>query len=171
MFVWGVVGRIVRSVVKVVLRASHLLLRSLLPPLVLLLRSMDGGGTGQHSRDSGVEIQPGDFGGTRVLCKTATRLAKQTRPYEVSDEGFIGDEGWAPACCGQVDGCEGQWRLQSSGVFLGGRGAGRRRMGRGSRWPVLMHRQGRINKTNELNPVAHSNARELYLEVVDDHWK
>lgn len=27
--------------------------------------------------DSGVEIQPGDFWGTRVLCKTATRLAKQ----------------------------------------------------------------------------------------------
>lgn len=33
-----------------------------------------------YSRDSGVEIQPGDFGGSRVLCKTATRLAKQTRP-------------------------------------------------------------------------------------------
>lgn len=33
-----------------------------------------------YSRDSGVEIQPGDFGGTRILCKTATRLAKQTRP-------------------------------------------------------------------------------------------
>lgn len=34
----------------------------------------------EYSRDSGVEIQPGDFGGTRILCKTATRLAKQTRP-------------------------------------------------------------------------------------------
>jgi len=30
--------------------------------------------------DSGVEIQPGDFWGTRVLCKTATRLAKKRSP-------------------------------------------------------------------------------------------
>jgi hypothetical protein len=38
--------------------------------------------------DSGVEIQPGDLRGTRVLCKTATRLAKQTRPIRGEGEGF-----------------------------------------------------------------------------------
>jgi len=42
----------------------------------------------EYSRDSGVEIQPGDFGGTRTLCKTATRLAKQTRPVKGKGEGF-----------------------------------------------------------------------------------
>ena len=43
---------------------------------------------GVYSRDSGVEIQPGDFGGSEVLCKTATRLAKQTRPIKRRGEGF-----------------------------------------------------------------------------------
>ena len=43
---------------------------------------------GVYSRDSGVEIQPGDLRGTRVLCKTATRLAKQTRPIRGEGEGF-----------------------------------------------------------------------------------
>jgi hypothetical protein len=42
----------------------------------------------EYSRDSGVEIQPGDFGGTRILCKTATRLAKQTRPVGGENEVF-----------------------------------------------------------------------------------
>lgn len=42
----------------------------------------------RYSRDSGVEIQPGDLRGTRVLCKTATRLAKQTRPIRGEGEGF-----------------------------------------------------------------------------------
>jgi len=41
-----------------------------------------------YLRDSGVEIQPGDFGGTRILCKTATRLAKQTRPTRGKLGGF-----------------------------------------------------------------------------------
>jgi hypothetical protein len=52
------------------------------PPVMNGAKARASGGVrcdllGEYSRDSGVEIQPGDFWGTRILCKTATRLAKQ----------------------------------------------------------------------------------------------